>query len=263
MNQLPAILTALAAGLLLAACGGSGETRSDRTGSSVDRVSPVRAAELNTRLGIGYLERGDTQQALEKLKRAVSQDPEHVPAHMGLGIIYRQIGETDKALDHLQRAVRLAPEDGAAHNSYATLLCRTRKFDQADQHFRQALNDPFYATPEVILANAGACATRAGKTEEAEEFLREALSIDPNNELALYHMANLSYQQGDAFRARAFYQRLEAVAQPEPGSLMLGYRIESALGSSREAEQYADRLLSEFSDSPEAARLRQERYNDD
>lgn len=263
MIRIQVPLAIMIAALLVAACGGSGQTRPERTGSSVERVSPVRAAELNTRLGIGYLERGDTQLALEKLQRAVDQDPEHVPAHMGLGIIYEQIGDDDKALDHLQRAVRLAPEDGAAHNSYATLLCRNRQFDQADRHFREALNDPFYATPEVILANAGACARRAGKTEEAEEYLREALSIDPNDELALYHMANLSYQQGDAFRARAFYQRLEAVAQPEPGFLMLGYRIESALGSSREAEQYAARLRSEFPDSPEAARLRQERDNDD
>lgn len=263
MTGLRASLLLLIAGGFLAGCGSTGESRPERSGSSVERVSPVRAAELNTRLGIGYLERGETQIALEKLQRAIRHDPDHVPAHMGLGIIYEQIGDNEKALDHLRLAVRLAPEDGAAHNSYATLLCRARKFDQADQHFRKALNDPFYADAEVVLANAGACARRAGKTDEAEGYLREALSIDPDNSLALYHMADLSYQQGEAFRARAFYQRLEAVSRPEPGSLMLAYQIETALGSSREARQYANRLQSEFPDSREAARLRQELDNDD
>ncbi len=249
-------------GLLLAACG-SRETQPARTGSAVERTSPVRAAEINTRLGVGYLERGDVQLAMEKLLKAVEQDPSHAPAHLALGMIYERIGDSRRAVEHVQRAVRLAPGDGAAHNSLATLYCRFGRFKDADREFQLALEDPFYRTPDLVLANAGACAKRAGDMESAERYLRSALDIDPRSPVALYHLADLSYQQGDAFRARAFIQRLESIVEPDAGTLMLAWRVETALGSVQDAERYAGLLRARFPDSDEAQALRLAQLNND
>ncbi|MGB0515000.1 MAG: hypothetical protein ACPGJE_09195, partial [Wenzhouxiangellaceae bacterium] len=49
----------LMAAALLSGCASTSEpeTGSHRSGSTLDRVSPVRAAETNTRLGIGYFNR--------------------------------------------------------------------------------------------------------------------------------------------------------------------------------------------------------------
>jgi len=247
---------------VLTGCG-SGDTRPDQTrrsGSASERVSPVRAAEINTRLGVGYLERGDLQVALEKLQLAARQDPGHAPAHLSLGVVYQSIGREEKALEHMRTAVRLAPDDGGAHNSYAVMLCRVERFDEADRHFRKALEDPFYQTPEVILANAGSCARRAGKLDDAEAYLREALSYNPGNREALYNMAELSLRRGNALSARAFLQRLESRAALSPQALLLGFRVEQALGSDL-AEQYATRLRERFPDTPQAAELRPDNQN--
>ena len=151
------LVSTLVPAAALAGCAttNSSETDPRRSGSAVDRVSPVRAAEINTRLGVGYLERGDLQVAMEKLELAVHQDPKHVPAHLALGIVYQSINRNEQALGHLKTAVELAPEDGGAHNSYAALLCEVGRYAEADKHFRAALNDPFYSTPGVALANAG------------------------------------------------------------------------------------------------------------
>jgi type IV pilus assembly protein PilF len=248
--------TAVLLVLFLAGCA---TTRDDvtpqRTGSSVERISPVRAADINTRLGVGYLERGQIQLALEKLELAVRQDEQHVPAHLALGIVYERIGREQRALDHLERAVRLAPEDGAAHNSLAALLCRTGRYGRADDHFRRALEDPFYGTPEVVLANAGSCASRAGRLEDAELYLREALQIDPVNQVALFNLARVTLERNEAFSARAFLQRLEGTGLLGPDALLLGVRIEIALGNRNEAERYAALLRARYPESMEADQL--------
>lgn len=245
----------LCTGLFLAACATMPDDRPTRTG--LDRASPVRAAEVNTRLGLGYLEQGRTELALEKLQIAVDRDPDHVPAHLALGAVYESLGDNTRANRHLQRAARLAPEDGGTQNIYGVFLCGQRRYEEAERRFLVATEDPFYASPEVAWTNAGACARRTGDTDKAERFLRTALEIDPEFPDALYHMAEITYRKGDAFRARAFLQRFEAAAEVEPGSLILGYRVETALSSPAEAQRYASRLQQLFPDSPEARELRQ------
>jgi len=241
----------------LAACATSGgETDARRTGSAVERVSPVRAAELNTRLGVGYLERGEIQIAMQKLELAVEQDPQHVPAHLALGIVYQRIDRVDRALEHFRTAVRLAPGDGGAHNSYAALLCQTGRYEQADREFRAALEDPFYATPATALANAGSCARRDGRDQDAQRYLREALGFDPTNQTALFNLAMLAFAAGNPLQARAFLQRLEAAGGLGARSLLLAVRVERMLGSMDMAQRYADQLLERYPNTPQASEVR-------
>jgi type IV pilus assembly protein PilF len=239
---------------LMFGCATTPETTGTRTG--VDRVSPVRGAEINTRLGIGYLERGQLQIAMEKLQLALQHDSDHVPAHLTLALIYEEIGDHRNAQRHYRHAARLAPNDGGTQNAYAVFLCRQGEYSEAERRFISATNDPFYATPEVAWANAGACARRNGRLDRADEFLRQALEIDPEYPEPLFHLAEIYYQQGEAFRARAFLQRFEAFATPEAASLWLGYRIESRLGNQADANQYASRLDRDFPDSEQARELR-------
>ena len=88
-------------------------------------------------------------------------------------------------------------------------------------------------------------------------------SINPAYSDALYHLARLHLQQGDAFRARAFLQRFEAAGEIDPAALGLGYRIERQLGNTREAARYLQRLEAGFPDSPEARDIRQQTSEND
>lgn len=256
MSLRGAAMMIFAAALAGCAASNSSETDPRRSGSAVDRVSPVRAAEVNTRLGVGYLERGKLQVALEKLELAVKQDPKHVPAHLALGIVLQSIDRNERALRHFEIAVELAPDDGGAHNSYAALLCQTGRYKEADRHFQAALNDPFYATPDVALANAGSCARRDGRANEAERYLREALEYDPQSRTALFNLAGLLFEQGDGLRARAFLQRLEAAGGLDARALLLAVQVERSLGSEAIAEGYARSLIEQFPDSPQASQVR-------
>ena len=58
--------------------------------------SQRKAAETNTSLGRNYMDLGQYEIALEKLKRAVAHDKTYAPAHTLLGILYETIGETER-----------------------------------------------------------------------------------------------------------------------------------------------------------------------
>jgi len=249
--------------MTVACASSTNSTRSSLERSSgLNSSSPIRAAEINTRLGIGYMERGQLEVALEKLQIAVLEDPGHVPAHFALALLFERLGDDHNAERHYRAADRLAPDDGGVQNAYGVYLCRQRDFRQADSHFRRAMQDPFYTTPDVALTNAGSCARRAGHEQQAIDYLREALNIDGSNPDALYNLSEIYYQQGDSFRARAFLQRLETQGSTEAATFLLGFQIESDLGNMEEAQRYAVVLERDFPTSPETELVRRLIRND-
>lgn len=223
--------------LVLAACASSPD-KSD--------AELRRAAETNTALGRQYMERGEYEIALEKLKRAVAYDKTYAPAHTMLGILYETIGQTRQAGEEYRKAVQYDPQDGSVNNNYGAYLCGTGKQKEAERYFLAAVEDPFYDTPAIALSNAGSCALALGDLDKAESFLRQSLEYDDKLGAALLPMAEVSYRQGSYLRARAFLQRFEAVGTPTPESLMLGYRIESQLGDEKSAERYRRELLERY-----------------
>ena len=230
---------------LLAGCGGGSNSRKTSPDTGGDAK---RAARVNVELGQGYMQRGDNKVALEKLKNAIRLDPNSVDANTVIAVLYERVGLNDKAEPHYRRATELAPESGEVLNNYGTHLCRTQRYVEADEYFQRAMKDPFYPTPASLLGNAGSCALQAGKTADAENYFRLALQLDARQPQALYQLAQIQLDSGNALSARAFIQRYEAVSPASPQALELGARIESSLGDAASAEKYWNRLRAEFPD---------------
>ena len=237
------ILPVLAVLLVVAACAGSQEA---------SKVDERKAAETNAALGRQYMDRGQYEIALEKLKRSVSYDHTYAPAHTLLGVLYETIGELDDAEDEFRLAVKYDPADGDVNNNLGAFLCRNGKGGSADPYFLAAVEDPFYATPEIAMANAGSCALARGELDKAESYLRQSLENDNKMGAALLPMSEVSYRKGSYLRARAFLQRYEAVAPKNEESLRLGIQIETALGDEPSAEKYRTELRERFPGSFQA-----------
>lgn len=221
------------------------------------KVSDHDAARFNVQLGISYLQRGDLQEAREKLERAAEQDPSFADAQAALGILYERVGDLDRAGQHLRRATQLAPDDPNMINNYGGFLCRRGERAEGIEYFRRAANNAFYRTPEIAWTNAGVCARGIPDPELAEQFLRRALEVNRNHAEALLQLADLSLSEGETLSARAFLQRYESLRAATPYSLELGRRIELAAGDYQSAAAYTRRLLQDFPDSAEAGRLEQ------
>lgn len=250
MNAVVRISGLLLATLLTVACSSTPSTKSD------EATDAHKAAETNTSLGRQYVERGQYEVALEKLKRAVAYEKSYAPAHTMLGVLYETLGMMDKADEEYRLAVRYDPDDGQTNNNLAAFLCSRGEGREALTYFEKAIADPFYATPWVAYANAGLCALNMGELDKAEIYLRQSLEYDAEITGALLSMARLNYRKGQYLSARAFLQRFESVSEPSPQSLLLGYEIESALGDTRVATDYQSALLSNFPKSAEAQQMR-------
>ena len=215
------------------------------------------AARIHTDLGQHYLETGDLQTALQKLTLALQFDENYAPAHTVIAVVYEKINDMVHAEQHYRRAVELQPDRGGPNNNLGAFLCRIGKPVEAETYFRKAITDPFYKTPDVALTNAGICQIKAGREAAAENDFRDALQRNPNNAEALFQLASALYKAGDAFHARAFLQRFDALGHPTADAYLLGIQIESRLGNTDAAQSYRQRLLSQFPDSDQARSLDQ------
>jgi type IV pilus assembly protein PilF len=215
-----------------------------------------QTAEINTSLGREYMERGQLEIALDKLKKATRADSSYAPGHTVLAVLYKQIGEIELAEQHYKLAVEAAPSNGDVNNNYGVFLCQSGKAGEAINFFLKAVEDPFYRTPAVALSNAGSCEIQSGNLDNAERYLRQSLEYDAEFADTLLSLANVSLMKRENFRARAFLQRFEGRAAVTAASLALGMQIEAGLQNEAGSKEYEDRLLTRFPDSEQARDLR-------
>jgi len=236
-----------AVGLALQACAGGGNVN--------ERGGDDAAAVANMNLGAGYLRQGRHDLAIERLLRALDQDPRLANAHSTIAIAYDQIGSAEDAENHYRRATQLEPDNPAAANSYAVFLCRQDRWSDAAPYFRRAASNRAYTTPEVALTNAGVCARDAGEAEQAQEFFRAALTENPAYPDALTNMMDMAYRSGNYMQARAFVQRYLDAQPPTAAVLWMCFNIETQLADRGAADDCAAQLRSGFQGSPELVQL--------
>ena len=214
--------------------GGCVTTHSDSPGSlskNLPQTSKATkaqdAARIHTELGQRYMANGDLQTAMEKLSLALKFDPTYAPAHTVIAVLYERINQPANAELHYRKAAELEPAVGAPNNNLGQFLCATGKYAEAAGYFQKAIADPFYQTPDVALTNAGVCHLKANDAVAAQADFRAALARNPRNAEALFQLANSLYLSNNAFGARAFIQRLDALGALDAGALKLGHDIET------------------------------------
>lgn len=246
----------LAAGLVvLLAVSGCVTTNED--GAFVTEQGPdlAEASRLNTQLGLDYMRRGVNDRALEKLQRALEQDPRNAEAHTAMALLQSRRGDPGEAEKHYRKAMALGGDDPSIRNNFGVFLCANGDPREAERYLVEAAQDPDYPTPQAAWTNAGACAMRLPDLEKSERYLRRALDIDQQFPDALAQMAKLSIEQKQYLKARAFLQRYELVGPPSAFTLWMGAQTEAALGDRAAASRYESRLRAEFPDSPETGQL--------
>jgi type IV pilus assembly protein PilF len=240
---------------LLAGCTPAGGTR------PVQHVAAdPKAAELNMRLGINYLQRGDYAIALEKLEKALTQNPNLPSAHNTIAILYQRLNEMDKAEHHFEQAVNRQPDYSAAHNNYGVFLCQKKRYAEAEQHFLEAIKNPLYESPAQAYENAGLCVNRIPDQTLAETYFRKALQLAPQSSKSLIQMAKLRLLDIDYLDARSYLERYKQVAAWTPQALYTAIQIEYHLNDKNAVSSYALLLRGRFPDSDEALKVKAGEY---
>jgi type IV pilus assembly protein PilF len=228
----------------LAACAAHAQSQSP---------DPIKeAGRINARLAMEYLKRDQLQVAQEKVDKALQQNPHDVNVQLSAGLVYERLLETKKAEKHYRQAVREDSESPEALNALAAFLCRNKQQAKGEEMFLKAAANPLYRTPFVAYTNAGVCARSAGRLEQAERYLRLALTAQVDYPETYAQLAGVLHERGSDLQARAFVERYLAVAPPTPDMLLLGHNIELALKDTAAAAGFRDRLRKEFPESSQA-----------
>ncbi len=218
-------------------------------------ADPKREAEVNAQLGLNYLQRGEKFVASEKLTRALKDDPDSALVQHGNAILQDYLGQPTLAQEHFRRAIELAPNDAEIQNNYGAFMCRQGQYSEGITMLQGALNNPLYRTPGFAWANIGQCQRQNGQLTEAETSLRQALRLDPRQAYAWLQLASLQLEQNKPLDADVSLQRYHALEAQNPASLLLGAKIQKALGHRQAQAHYELLLRGKFPDSDEALSL--------
>jgi type IV pilus assembly protein PilF len=248
MSRLLRYAGALAACSALFACVSSGD-------ATRPAGNDANAAAFNLQLGVTYLQQGNLAVAKDKLERAQKQDPGSPAVHSALGLLYERLGDQKRADAEHKRALSRAPRDPEVLNNYAVYLCRNGRAAEGVQRFEQAATNPLYRTPWAAYTNAGVCLRAVQRNAEAEQRFVRALQVRPGYAEAVLQLADLEFatQRGAAALKRVLDYLATSGATPD--LLLLGWRAADAQQERGIALGLAQRLRTEFPDSPQARQL--------
>nr|CAA6821548.1 MAG: Type IV pilus biogenesis/stability protein PilW [uncultured Thiotrichaceae bacterium] len=245
MNASSLITAVCVAAIIVSGCTSSGKPKKNSK----------KAAEYQAKLGAGYLQRNRLGLAKEYLEKALKSNSNSAQAQHYYALLQERLGDDAKASHYFRKAMAQDGKNPELLNNYGSFLCKSGKIQQAVSAFMGAASDPLYKTPDFAYSNAGICLKSKGNFTQAESYLRKSLSLQPNSPTALFHMADLSYNQSENAKAQAFLYRYNERHPDTPETLLLCYKTNHALHEGQPAEACANRLLSKFPQSKEAAEL--------
>ena len=225
-------------------------------------AASLKASAVNTELGIHYLRENNSVYAMEKLTKALKQNPKNPDAHNAIALLYVRLGEVQDAEEHFNQAVKLNPDNASFHVSYGAFLCQRNQLAEADKHFLEALKNPLYTRYEIAYTNAGNCAMRGGDTQKAEDYFRSALKVNPKFPPALYQMAKLNVMKKNYMSGRAYLQRYVELGRPSARILWLRIQVEKELGDKNAVSSMTLLLKDRYPDSDEVKELREMEKNE-
>lgn len=232
----------------LAGCASSAERQAEQ-----DKTN--KRAETHVLLGAGYMQRGQLDVAKMEMDKAYKLAPDNPQVNNMMALLEWRLNNPDAAERHFRKAVVAEPANPEAWNNYGVFLCERGKIDEAVTWFQKAVANAFYRTPEEANLNAGVCLMKKPAPVAAEKYFREVLRVNPKMPGALYQLARISLDSGQALAARGFIERFFQAADDTPESLLLAVKIERVLRNKNAEASYAMRLRGKFPASPEVGQL--------
>jgi type IV pilus assembly protein PilF len=255
MSARLAVLAVVFLAALASGCASSQQAKQDRSSEAQSDGEAGRAlerAKIHTQLGVGYFEAGRSGTALQELNVAIEANRTYAPAYNARALVYMDLKEDAKAESDFKQALKIDPDYAAAKNNFGLFLCQRGRGEEGIRLMIDALRDPLYETPDLAYKNAGLCARKMGKDQEAEQYFARALKINPEQPAALYAMAEVRYAHGDLQAARDLMNRyMRAVPNPGAEELWLAARLERRLGDRTAMMSYGNQLRRRFPGAPE------------
>src|SRR5262249_53167250 len=132
---------------------------------------------------------------------------------MKLGVLARQLGNTSEAMEHFRKAVTTDPNTVAGSIELGRIYAEQGLTQEALKLFLDAAARD--TSSGEALYHAAETAAAEGDVELATIYLQQSLERDPVNAAALYQLARLQTYQGDRKTASTTLEKLATCASTE------------------------------------------------
>ncbi len=162
--------------------------------------------------GVALYQQGRYAEALHTFEQAKQTDPTNPDTYYNLASTYHRLGtaaKDQKMLENAEaiynQALELAPNHVECHRALAVLLVETGRSDKAFTLLKRwAQRSPDVSDARVELAKLN---QEFNQTKIAEQYLDEALAMDPNNSRAWAERGRLRENSGELMQAVQNYQQ--------------------------------------------------------
>ncbi len=165
------------------------------------------------------LDAGRVEEASRQLAGVSTTHPNHPEVLRMLAGILGMRGQHQEAIACMRRALAQRPDDAVYYNTLGTLLGQAGEYDAAIDSLRRTCE----LQPEMAIAwyNLGVMLTRCVRNEEAIEALQRAVALAPDHMSARASLADMLRMRGRVEEAAKEYRRVLA-EQPWAGMAWWG-----------------------------------------
>ncbi len=137
-------------------------------------------------LGSSLIERGEHQEAIALLQKALALKPEYARAHNNLGIALDVTGRKAEAIRHYAKVIEDDPDNVFVRNNLGVALVSLGRIDEGIRQYRSALAIRPHA-PQ-LYTNLGLALQAQGRFEPAVSALEQAVRIVPEDAEAHFRL---------------------------------------------------------------------------
>lgn len=258
MQKLP-VVTALTALFILSGCVSENTIVANDRQVTQRNVDNTEAAKTRISLGLNYLRRGDSTQALFNLERARAMAPNLPEVYNALAFYYQTVGEHAQAENAYKQAIARDANNADAYNNYGAFLCQIGKYDEAERLLLAAIAKPGYIRVAESYENLALCQLEQDRFERAKGYLASSLSHNGTRISALINSASVHYAMGSLAEAKTDLQRIQRLGRVSARSTLLNYLVSDKQGDLSTMKHAEQLLLTLYIDTNEARLLLQQR----
>lgn len=212
--------------------------------------------DLRSDIARALMDSGKYREAIAELKKETELFPSSFTAHFQLAEAYRQQKQYEQAVEHYEQTIKLEPEHSHAYYGLGMVYKRMDQRDKARenlatfQELRKKVDSVYSkrqigASEDLLSLRASVVKTcldaerlyrNNGQPAKAEELLKRAIKLEPNNTRSLERLASFYYSTNRAAKALECFEKIALIEPKNPTAYLNIGRVATVLRMSKKAE---------------------------
>jgi len=213
-------------------------------------------------IALALMGQNKQSRAIEELENEIKITPRSSSSYFLLGQLYLRQEEYEKAGNNYEKAIEIKPDYTNAYYGLFTLSARLKRQDKAKEYMAvfkklkakemEILKDRNKTVDDLLDMQKGAAETYllAGRMyqgtknfQKAEELLKRAITLDPNNILCIERLASLYLTSNRVTEAIRLYRKISEINPEDPLCYLNIGLLSMRLKQPEEAEEAFSKVI--------------------